>query len=129
MFVLHWSQYTCGRFALPQSRHRCTSVTKSMRLNWFRRLRSRRRRHFSWRLGTAMSANGPSGVAASPSSAQRCSGTANSGATDADSGWGRAVGRQIESPTMLPDAPAVGRINVRVQRAVEGGRTLSHTPA
>ena len=58
MFVLHWSQYTCGRFALPQSRHRCTSVTKSMRLNWFRRLR---RDGVTLRLGTAMSANGHPG--------------------------------------------------------------------
>ena len=82
MFVLHWSQYTCGRFALRRSRHAAQGVTKLYALEL--QSLAPRRRHLA--LGHRHERGGPSGVAASPSSAQRCSGTANSGATDADSG-------------------------------------------
>ena len=114
---------------------RCTSVTKSMPLNWFRRLLRRRtalgrhERERSVRGGRV------------PSSAQRCS-EHELGRADADSGWGRAVGRRIGRPPCSPtrrrwggstcgsNAPSRGggrsRTRRRRARRVASRRASSH---
>ena len=127
MFVLHSAQYTCGRFALPQSRHRCTSVTKSILLNWFLRFRLD---GVTFRFGTAIKEN-ISGVPGDVSKTHTCSsGTTNSGSegTEGIESGARIGGRLIESTVMLPLLAPVGRINVLVHLAVDGGGALTQTP-